>query len=203
LSLLVGQGEVSVDKRRWLSSRRSVVLLNHLEGRVSPRKLRLFACAVARLLPRLRSGAEHQEREAAIQVAERFADGLATEAELRQVGRCSAGGSTWTICFPSAWEAASYCARVEADLLRDIFGNPFRTVRLARQWLTPDVVALARAAYEERLLPRSELDGARLGVLADALEEAGCWDQGVLDHLRGCGPHVRGCFAVDALLGQR
>jgi hypothetical protein len=162
------------------------------------------------LLPRLRWGAEHQEREAAIQVAERFADGLASEDELLQAGRCSAGGSTWTICFPSAWDAASYCARedqvgarVKANLLRDIFGNPFRPVRLARQWLTTDAVALARAAYEECLLPRCDLDGARLGVLADALEEAGCSDQAVLDHLRGPGPHVRGCFAVDTVLGRR
>jgi hypothetical protein len=185
-------------------------LLEHLQGRSSDRKLRLFACAVARLLPRLRSGVEHQEREAAIRVAERFADGLASEAELLQAGRCSAGGSTWTICFPSAWKAASYCARedqvgarVKADLLRDVFGNPFRPIRLAWAWLTADVVALARAAYEERTMPRGDLDGARLAVLADALEEAGCSEQAILDHLHGPGPHVRGCVAVDAVLGRR
>jgi hypothetical protein len=39
-------------------------------------------------------------------------------------------------------------------------------------------------------------------VLADALEEAGCTDASILEHLRSRGPHVRGCFAVDLLLGK-
>jgi hypothetical protein len=39
-------------------------------------------------------------------------------------------------------------------------------------------------------------------VLADALEEVGCTDAGLLGHLRGPGPHVRGCWAVDLLLGR-
>jgi hypothetical protein len=41
-----------------------------------------------------------------------------------------------------------------------------------------------------------------LPVLADALEEAGCDDREFLAHLRGGGPHCRGCFVVDALLGK-
>jgi hypothetical protein len=61
---------------------------------------------------------------------------------------------------------------------------------------------LARSAYEQRELPAGTLDVARLGVLADALEEAGCADAGLLGHLRGPGPHVRGCWAVDLLLGK-
>src|SRR5207245_2405199 len=63
------------------------------------------------------------------------------------------------------------------------------------------VARLARAAYEERTLPAGLLDPARRGVLADALEENGCGDAQLLGHLRGPGPHVRGCFAVD-LLGK-
>jgi hypothetical protein len=46
------------------------------------------------------------------------------------------------------------------------------------------------------------LDTVRLAVLADALEEAGCADPDLLGHLRGPGPHVRGCWAVDLLLGK-
>ena len=60
---------------------------------------------------------------------------------------------------------------------------------------------MARAAYEERFLPSGELDPARLSVLADALEEAGAEGE-LLAHLRGPGPHVRGCWAVDLVLGK-
>ena len=42
----------------------------------------------------------------------------------------------------------------------------------------------------------------RLAVLSDALEEAGCAEARLLDHLRGPSPHVRGCWAVDLLLGK-
>jgi hypothetical protein len=88
------------------------------------------------------------------------------------------------------------------EMVRDIFGNPFRPVRLGRAWLTPTVTNLAQSAYEERALPSGELDPTRLAVLADALEEAGCDQPGLLSHLRGPGPHVRGCWALDLLLGK-
>jgi hypothetical protein len=64
------------------------------------------------------------------------------------------------------------------------------------------VVKLAQAAYDRRLLPSGELDRVRLAVLADALEVSGCMDADMLGHLREPGPHVRGCFAVDLLLGK-
>ena len=64
------------------------------------------------------------------------------------------------------------------------------------------MVALARVAYDQRELPSGTLDVARLAVLADALEEAGCTDADLLGHLRGPGPHARGCWAVDLLLGK-
>src|SRR5262249_14799680 len=87
----------------------------------------------------------------------------------------------------------------QAGLLRCIFGSPFRPVTLGPDCVTPQVVALALAAYDERTLPTGELCPERLAVLADALEEAGAPD-GVVGHLRGRGPHVRGCFVVDQLL---
>ncbi len=90
----------------------------------------------------------------------------------------------------------------QAALLRDLFGNPFRPVSLEPAWLTPSVTHVALATYDERILPSGALDSLRLKVLADALEEAGCTNPDLLDHLRGPGPHVRGCWPVDLLLGK-
>jgi len=91
------------------------------------------------------------------------------------------------------------------SLVRDLFGNPFRPARLAPAWVAWNggtVPRLAQAAYDERALPEGTLDPARLAVQADALEEAGCRDADVLSHLRGPGPHVRGCWVIDLLLGK-
>jgi hypothetical protein len=90
---------------------------------------------------------------------------------------------------------------IQSALLRDLLGpRPFRPVALDPAWRTPDGLSLAQAAYEHRALPAGTLDPARLGLLADALEDAGCDNPDILGHLRGPGPHVRGCWAVDLLL---
>jgi hypothetical protein len=86
-------------------------------------------------------------------------------------------------------------------LLRDVFGNPFRPVAFDRTWQAGPVTGLAEAAYEYRDLPAGTFDPARLAVLADALEENGAGAD-ILAHLRGPGPHVRGCWAADLLLGK-
>ena len=87
-------------------------------------------------------------------------------------------------------------ARVQCALLRDVFGNLPRPVKLPRRWRTRDVTALARAIYEEGRFEE-------MPVLADALADAGCDNEEVLGHLRGKGPHVRGCWALDLILGKR
>jgi hypothetical protein len=92
--------------------------------------------------------------------------------------------------------------RVVSHIAREVFGNPFRPVAISPGRQTAQVVALAQAAYDQRELPADTLDAARLAVLADALEEAGCADDDLLGHLRGPGPHVRGCWVVDLLLGK-
>jgi hypothetical protein len=103
---------------------------------------------------------------------------------------------------------AAALTRAEKDqavLIRDVFGNPFRPITISSAvlaWSDSTVVRLAQAAYEERQLPAGRLDDGRLAVLADALEESGCADSDILGHLRGPGPHVRGCWAVDLLLGK-
>jgi hypothetical protein len=84
---------------------------------------------------------------------------------------------------------------VQCMLLRDVFGNPFRSVAVDAAWLTSDVVALARGIYDERAFDR-------MPILADALQDAGCDNDDILTHCRGSGPHVRGCWVVDLLLGK-
>ena len=81
-------------------------------------------------------------------------------------------------------------------MLRCLFGNPFRPVPvIPSAWRTPTVLGMARAIYTERRFED-------LPILADALEDAGCTDAALLDHCRGPGPHVRGCWVVDLLLGK-
>jgi hypothetical protein len=107
---------------------------------------------------------------------------------------------------PSAASARDVERAEQCRLLRCVFGPlPFRDVGVDRSLLTQQdglITKLALAAYEDRSLPAGTFDGARLAVLADALEDAGLTDAEALGHLRSGGPHVRGCWAVDALLGQ-
>jgi hypothetical protein len=81
----------------------------------------------------------------------------------------------------------------QAFLVRDIFGNPFRLLTVDSAWLTPTVVSLAHAIYDDRAFDR-------MPIVADALEDAGCTHLDILAHCRGSGPHARGCFVVDLLL---
>jgi hypothetical protein len=91
-------------------------------------------------------------------------------------------------------------------LLRDVFHYPLRPPSpppaAVLKWDRGMVVKLAEAAYEQRAEPRGLLDAARLSVLADALEDAGCEDAEVVSHLRSPEPHVRGCWAVDLVRGR-
>jgi len=81
-------------------------------------------------------------------------------------------------------------------LLRDIFQAPGRHVTLDPTLLTHTVTSMAQVIYTEG---RYE----NLAILADALEDAGCSDNEVLSHCRSPGPHARGCWIVDLLLGKR
>jgi hypothetical protein len=82
--------------------------------------------------------------------------------------------------------------------LRDLFGNPLRPIQIDPAWLRwrdGTAVHIAQSIYDERRLQD-------LPILADALEEAGCTDPDILGHCRGPGEHVRGCWAVDLILGK-
>lgn len=85
--------------------------------------------------------------------------------------------------------------RIE-EVFRDIFGSPFRSESIETAWRTGAVTALADAIYADRAFDR-------LPILADALEDAGCTNRAILDHCRGPGPHVRGCWVVDLVLGKQ
>ena len=83
-------------------------------------------------------------------------------------------------------------------LLRDILGNPFRPVIIDSTWLSWNgrtVPKIAQAVYDERAFDH-------LPILADALDEAGCDNDEILNHCRQPGVHVRGCWVVDLLLGK-
>jgi hypothetical protein len=83
----------------------------------------------------------------------------------------------------------------QVALIHDIFGNPFRSVVFPSEWRTDTAVALARQLYESR-------DFGAMPILADALQDAGCESADILDHCRDPGPHVRGCWVVDLVLGK-
>src|SRR5262245_42846056 len=341
-----------MDEQTWLMSDDPREMLDFMtnqynfqvgptEGRmISDRKLRLFACAACRQVWHLLTD-ERSRR--AVEVAERYADALATEQEVARV-RLEAIAAfhepqdfdrelttrlfgpttqlTENAGLPRWFSVSTKLAATQAALLREIAGNPFRPPALL--WrdgvaytpagpivpypqpikrgvclvtaeatyerclsLTPTVLSLARAAYDERPARRCQrcggkqrgvkvpgggwtrcpdcrgtgtiedgtLDGDRLAVLADALEEAGCPADlpcrlckgkgrfeglekqggpepgpevryivqpdtgpincprclgsglepgctGLFAHLRGSGPHVRGCFALDLILGK-
>jgi hypothetical protein len=85
---------------------------------------------------------------------------------------------------------------VQADLVRCLFGNPFRPLNFDPAWRTTTAVGLARGIYDENAFDR-------LPILADALEDAGCDDAEALKHCRVEVVHARGCHVVDALLRDR
>jgi hypothetical protein len=83
-------------------------------------------------------------------------------------------------------------------VLRDLFGNPFRAPTIDPAWLgwnNRTVLKLAQAIYDDR---RYDI----LPILGDALEDAGCANERIIEHCRGPGPHVRGCWVVDLILGK-
>ncbi|VTR96030.1 Uncharacterized protein OS=Sorangium cellulosum (strain So ce56) GN=sce5710 PE=4 SV=1 [Gemmata massiliana] len=199
----------------WLACQSTEMLLTQFDGQATERKFRLFACACYRRcgpLPR----ADERERAAAwraVETAERYADGLADDEELLAAERVGAVGGCMAsdVCFHHslvrnsdgyfAAKSAAHNCDDEAEggwsvaMARDIFGNPFRPVAFSPSWRTSTAVALASQMYESR-------DFGALPILADALQDAGCDSAEVLDHCRGPGPHVRGCWVVDLVLGK-
>jgi hypothetical protein len=234
--------------------------------RISDRKLRLFACACAVSAPGDAEAGEgftywdlDPAEAARVVLGWDEADrGKARQAKAA-ILRCVAGNPFRPVTLPKSANPCercggcgytprdpavnwSYGTLTEAE--RQRCGRCLGTGRTEGPcpWRTPDILSLARAAYEDRL-PDGTLDPLTLMAVADALEEAGCtddsqgrrtkvdvarerthavmggccdrfadfkacgcWeeaaDEGLLAHLRGPGPHVRGCHALDLLLGK-
>jgi len=200
--------------------------LKFVFDRLNPtqRKLRLFVCGLCwhtqyppAPLERDRYLRNDERNRTGIEVGERYADGAADEEERerafaildaaeRQFWEESDGGDR-----NFAWAARACVAPkitgVEAEpglqtditpssILKDIFGNPFRPVALDPSWLTPTVVQLAEHIYRERAFDQ-------MPILADALQDAGCDNNDILNHCRQPGEHVRGCWVLDLLTGRK
>jgi hypothetical protein len=101
---------------------------------------------------------------------------------------------------PARWEPAERTINAQfAPLVRDLFGNPFRPVILAPEWLRWNdgcVPRIAEGIYQERAFDR-------LPILHDALLDAGCDNEDVLAHCLAAGPHVRGCWVLDLLINKK
>jgi hypothetical protein len=168
--------------------------------------------AVCRLLTDRRG---QNSREA----AERFADRLVREEDLTEAeyaaeaadedndmaraARLVLGDYAWGVALEVGYvvneDNGPMPSELLCDFLREIFGNPFRPVTADPAWLRWNEAAavhLAETIYDECAFDR-------LLVLGDALEEAGCAEPAILEHCRRPGPHARGCWAVDLLLGRQ
>ncbi|HYT91973.1 MAG TPA: hypothetical protein VEL76_24880 [Gemmataceae bacterium] len=216
----------------WLTCTGPGQMLAFLRGKASGRKLRLFACAGCRRIwhllldERSRQAVEAAERFAdgeidVVMLASARAAAWLVRTDAGEAAICASApdpmmtfmyaankaaavaahaclaSAAWVNLMRQGW--ADYC-----DVLRDLFGNPFRRVSVPPAWLAWNggtVRQLAMAAHEERNCSAT-LDATRLAVLADALEEAGCNSTELLGHLRGPGQHYRGCWGVDTLLGK-
>jgi hypothetical protein len=228
----------------WLACDDPGQMLRFLHGKASGRKLRRFAVACVR---RVRHLLTDERSRRAVEVAERYADGMADGEDVRlaaigaeTVADAAAASSTTAAQEAAASAAfaalnatalraetaadyaaanagsAAYHAATAANapsaararaaeragqsrLLRDLFGPlAFRPVVIAPAllaWNDGAVRNMAQAIYDERAFDR-------LPILADALEDSGCTSEELLSHCRAAGGHVRGCWAVDLLLGQ-
>jgi len=226
------QRGVAVSEELWIAGIDPHQMSQFLGAAPSERKLRLFACACARRVWHTLFAGDPSRRavESAERFADnpdnpeelKWARAAIVRALEWHPGEWAFDVAYWT-CSPSlveqVWGAASCAAltatkrtlksrghaqadqvrareeEVQSSLLRDIFGNPFSPVAFDPRWLTTDVVALARGIYEDRAFDR-------LPLLADALMDAGCDSDDILSHCRSEGPHVRGCWVVDLVLGK-
>lgn len=198
-------GEWVMTEQEWLEANDPEPMIEYLHGKASERKLRLFACATFRhLAPWLKD-----EGLATVEKGERFADGQLRREEARRARNALQLGAQQSVSFVLSDSIALGMRslmshefwihrgnwKLHTALVRDIFGNPFRPASVDSSCLTSMVRLLAQSIYDDRAFDR-------MPVLADALEEAGCINVDILRHCRGLGPHVRGCWVVDLLLGK-
>jgi hypothetical protein len=213
-----------VNAAEWLACEDPHKMLDFLRGKISDRKQRLFACACCRRIWHLLTDTRSRT---AVEVAERLAEGLATE-EARDLA-IKAAQAVFRDRDRERMDSAAYFAEIAAWLAACGTGRATaRAAGHAATWATHDdtperarQAALLRdilgnpfhpatiepawrtpdvVAHAQLIYDDRAFDN--LPVLADALEEAGCADGQILGHLRGGGDHVRGCFVLDVLLSK-
>jgi hypothetical protein len=236
-------------EEEWLTGSNPGRMLGRIHPEASDRKLRLFACACVR---QVWSALVDEISQRAVEVAERYADGQASHAELlavhAQASEVSALADLRSTASDPGWAATRAASRAsdpardvfrvasgaaflssvsaapwffdpntglplgrgdpdcralarweQCELMRELFGNPFRPAQFDQAWRTHEgglVTHLARDIYDEKRF-------THLPVLADLLEEAGCGDETLLAHLHQPGNHLRGCWALDRVLGLK
>jgi hypothetical protein len=216
-----------MDEHQWLTGTGPKWMLEHVRPHVSPRKLRLFTCAslhrvesvlaepaglrAVQAVEALADGT--MSHPAALGTVQRAISDLSlsqsldgfTGGPLHVLIARSTLEDPWAAAQAYAWLVAHSQANgrreeelaAQCDLLRCLFGNPFRPVPLQPEWLTGNGGAahhLARVIDDEQRF-------AEMPILADALEEAGCSHPDVLNHCRQH-VHARGCWVLDLLLGR-
>jgi hypothetical protein len=220
-----------VDEARWRSCEDSRKLVEWLRGRASDRKLRLFVTAFWREWWRPGSNASPDDLDFDIfrllEYAEQWAEAGVSRQGIYQggfgfkwhplVARNAFDAANWTVretagsksrldCMRYDPKAGERAGELQVRLLRCVFGNPFRPSAslppAVLAWNDVTVRRIAEASYEQRHLPEGTLDNARLAILADALLDAGCDNEELIAHCRQPGPHYRGCWPVDAILGK-
>jgi len=200
----------------WLKCEEPRRAFGFLFRRGSDRKWRLFACACCRTIWDRFPSPRNRELVA---VVEDNPDADFNDPTLHAALRASSDVEREFSDDPVYW-AAKYLGRgfykidaatsalvvtlrggvagaTQVRLFRDIFGNPFRPVTADPAWLTSDVLLLARGINQEKAFDR-------MPILADALQDAGCDNDEILNHCRAEGwEHVRGCWVIDLLLGRQ
>lgn len=214
----------------WLSSTDSHLMLDSFKGRVSDRKLRLFAVACCQAMWQHFT---HERSRSAVVVAERFADGLASEEELNRAHSMAMEAI-------ARWEDVKYGSRVMINIDRNSLphlrmrhavvashvNKPFLIGRLRGYGRDPELAGVAPTLVRDifgNLFHSGGIDPYwqtetvvslaagiyaerafdRMPILADALEDAGCDNAEVLDHCRQPDAvHVRGCWVLDKILGK-
>jgi hypothetical protein len=181
----------------WLECNDPTALLEFIEKQASDRKLLLLAVACKRTMWKPR-GKEAQAYNTLELVADMPNPLWEFEASLDEFDRYfGIGMSPWELAEVRACGPRVALGKLHGPpLVRDIFGNPFRPVAFSPAWRTDTALTLAKQMYASR-------DFSSMPVLADALQDAGCDSPDILDHCRGPGPHVRGCFVVDLLFDKK
>lgn len=207
---------------QWLVSESPVKMLNSLGVEKFSRLALRYALAVCGQRPDLLVGPLREWAETAERVADTYTNGdpfvdiqLSAEevaCELTERGPPGTRGhyaaladavvGLWTF-FKGECDQVNTIPREEltpvrqatAAFVRDIIGNPFRPGPFYAGWRTASVVAIARQVYESQ-------DFTTMPILADALLDAGCDYSDLLAHCREPSPHVRGCWALDLVLGK-